>query len=341
MVTPSRLNRLRGQQLPRGGFTLIEILVVIVIIAILMAFLLPAINRVRTTARVAQVRAEISSLESAIATFKSQYGMDPPSSITIWETPTAAGGWASSSPTAVAVDSRAKLRQIWPQFNFALTRDFDGNGSATDIITLSQGECLVFFLGGILKRPEDLNFNGLLDSGEDQNSDSRLSVNYKSGNGTERSVCTGFSKNPFNPFVTGGNRETAIFEFDTSRFVDIDSDGFPELVDPLPAQSAPYLYFSSYGGAGYRYSAASPLSEFPSSSTAPMYPPTQPYLQGTGAGAQPWKAKSFQIISPGYDHKYGTFGTYSTDTASSDLSGSRENEADNITNFAPGTLGGR
>jgi len=73
----------------RGGFTLIEILAVILIISILMAFLLPAINSVRTKARVSQVRNEIAALESAIAAFKTQYGTEPPSSLVVYETPTA------------------------------------------------------------------------------------------------------------------------------------------------------------------------------------------------------------------------------------------------------------
>jgi general secretion pathway protein G len=339
MLALPQHRRLRGTDRPRGGFTLIEILVVVVIIAILMALILPAIFSVQRRARNASVRGEISNLESAVATFKTQFGSEPPSSITIYETPTAAGGWASASPSAVAVDSRAKIRQIWPQFNFLAVRDFNGNGSTTDVITLSQGECLVFFLGGILKRPEDTNNNGILDSGEDLDGDSKLGINVKTGSGTQRSSCTGFSKNPFDPFASGGNRDTAIYEFDTSRFVDINGNGFPEFVDSLPAQTSPYLYFTSYGGSGYRYNSASPLFEFAASSSAPTFPPTGPYLQGTGAGAQPWKPKSFQIISPGYDHKYGPFGTYA-DT-NSDLSGARDVEADNITNFAPGTLGGR
>ena len=312
-----RHHRPRDHHHPRSGFTLIEILVVITIIGILLALLLPAINGVRVRARVAQVRTEIAALESAVATFKTQYGTEPPSSITIWETPTAANGWASASPSAAAVDSRAKIRQLWPQFDFTTPQDFNGDLDKLDVITLTQGECLVFFLGGM---------------------PTKTVVSGK----TIFSV-TGFSKNPFNPFVLGGNRETAIYEFNTSRFVDIDSDGFPELIDPLPSQSSPYLYFSSYGGAGYRYNSASPLFEFATAAQAAAlpYPPTQPYLQGSGAGAQPWKAKSFQIISPGYDRQYGTFGSYSTDTAASDLSGAREKESDNITNFSNGTLGGK
>lgn len=322
LATPHHRRPVRS---PRAGFTLIEILAVIMIIAILLALLLPAINRVRVNARNTQVKVEIKALESACATFKAAYGMDPPSSLVLWETPSASNGWTSASPSPAAIDSRSKIRQIWPQFDFTLSRDLDGDGATTSIITLTQGECLVFFLGGVLQRPVAGNIN----------------VNVTSGGKTQRSACTGFSKNPFNPLATGGPRDVGIYEFDTSRFVDLDSDGFPEFKDMLTGQTAPYLYFSSYGGAGYRYNPASPLYEFSTTTVDPYFYPQQPYMQGSSAGATPWNSKTFQIISPGYDRKYGPFGVYSADSAASDLTGAREIEADNITNFGQGTLGGR
>ncbi|MEI6536716.1 MAG: type II secretion system protein, partial [Verrucomicrobiaceae bacterium] len=158
----------------RTAFTMIELLVVIVIISILMAFLLPAISGVRKSARIAQVRTEISSLESAIVSFKQKYGVDPPSRVVLHETAT---GWTSDP------DSRGKIRQIWPQFDFTVARNFNLNGTAGDTggplsatpeaVAISQGECLVFFLGGILQRPEDTVSapNGILDATEDLDGD--------------------------------------------------------------------------------------------------------------------------------------------------------------------------
>ena len=56
----------------RGGFTLVELLVVIVILAILIGLLLPAINAALRTARKAAVSAEINQLASALAELQVQ-----------------------------------------------------------------------------------------------------------------------------------------------------------------------------------------------------------------------------------------------------------------------------
>ena len=119
-------------------------------------------------------------------------------------------------------------------------------------------------------------------------------------------------------------------------------DGFPEFVDPLTSQTSPYLYFSSHEGQGYRSNSASATFEFATAvqAAAEPYPPTGPYLQ---SATSPWKPKSFQIVSPGFDKYYGPFGVWTAETADSVLvksAGSqRQYEVDNITNFHNSTLG--
>lgn len=329
----------------RTGFTLVELLAVIVVISILMAFLLPAFSGVKKNARIAQVRAEISALESAIASFKQKYGVEPPSRVVLYET---AAGW-NADP-----DSRGKIRQIWPQFDFTATRNVDLNDTAGQApsgtapneigkITLSQGECLVFFLGGILQRPEDSDSDGLLDGGEDLDSDSKLGAIVNNSGTILKGTATGFSKNPINPFALGGGRDTAVFEFDPARLVDTNNNGYPEFVDQLPSQSYPYLYMSSYEGQGYRSNSSLATFEFATAAQAAAtpFPPTGPYLQSqTVTTSTPWKAKSFQIVSPGFDNNYGPFGVWTEASAEADLSATNRNyEVDNITNFHSTTLG--
>src|SRR5689334_13460660 len=58
---------------PRAGFTLVELLVVITIIAILFALTAAAVVKVLGKGDEAKVRHEISQLQSAVEAFKSEY----------------------------------------------------------------------------------------------------------------------------------------------------------------------------------------------------------------------------------------------------------------------------
>ena len=207
----------------RRGFTLIELLVVIIIISILMALLLPVIAGIRRSMQEARVIAEISQLETAIASFKAKYGVEPPSQVVLFET-----GWTTPQADPATEKARVRslgiIRRIWPQFNFAATRDINGNGSMTDVVAISHSECLVFFLAGPPTGPGALS-------------------------------PIGFSRNALDPFDrVATSREASLFEFAPGRLDDSDSDGMGELRDPLPDQTMQYVYVSSYEGRGYRAS---------------------------------------------------------------------------------------
>jgi len=66
----------------KSGFTLVELLTVLVIIALLMGILLPALNKVRNTAKEAKQKVQFATIEQAIMAFKGDYGDYPRSNWT-------------------------------------------------------------------------------------------------------------------------------------------------------------------------------------------------------------------------------------------------------------------
>ena len=60
-----------------SGFTLVEMLVVIAIVAILAGILLPVISRSKTKAKVASARIEMKGLEASIKSYKTDYQRFP------------------------------------------------------------------------------------------------------------------------------------------------------------------------------------------------------------------------------------------------------------------------
>ncbi len=300
---------------PRTAFTLVEIMVVVVIIGILATILVPVLGGISRRAKEAAVKIEITSFESAISDFRTRFGNEPPSHIDLYEQ---SAQW-NGNP-----DSKGKISRLWNRFYFAKNRDLDGDGSieadpdgdGVPGIHLSGAECLVFFLGGMA------NFDN-----------------------SGKPYMTGFANNPADPFArqlaVGETRVGPFFEFETNRLVDIDGystgsgDRFPEYVDSLANQTAPYLYLSSYNGRGYE---APDLRIYLPHASGNLMNPVGPYAQNS---AQAWKPKSFQIISPGFGphensagiyRPYGNGGIYNSE----DTSSLSDQDGDNITNFGAG-----
>jgi prepilin-type N-terminal cleavage/methylation domain-containing protein len=138
---------------PRSGFTLVELLVVIGIIAMLAALVTPAVMRAQATARNAAIKAEIDMLHMAIMNYKNEYGSFPPC--------------AGSGP---AVSHISRLFPRCPN-------------QASQVQTqVTPANALVGWLGGYTNDPtrpvigsaEDTNYNLQLDSGEDTNGNNLL-----------------------------------------------------------------------------------------------------------------------------------------------------------------------
>ena len=72
---------MKQNRIPRqnraAGFTLVEMLVVIAIIAILASILIPVIARSKTKAKVATARVQMAEIDLAIKSYKSDYERYP------------------------------------------------------------------------------------------------------------------------------------------------------------------------------------------------------------------------------------------------------------------------
>jgi type II secretory pathway pseudopilin PulG len=350
---------------------LIEVLMVIVIIGILAALLVAAVQRAVAYARQARVATEVEMLNLAVQSYKLEKGGGCPPDF---------GTLANNQPGWSQRQARimAHVRHTYPRFNprnytalhasvrqafqdaanltpplvFGNTAP-NGNSVPGDLDNLDSGEALVFWLGG-LPSP------GVLDP-----TTGRLT--YK---------LLGTSANPMNPLVFGGPRAPGPFEFDESRLADADGDGWPEYYPPItgdlpqpPGSSmapdspiAPYVYFNA---ATY----TSIASYDPNNVNGyAYYPAHYPYYQKTGNAAMPqalqtlwgyavpyanqllagtqidWvEAQKYQIVCPGFDGVYwrDPGGAMSQDTFRFYPSGTNysEGDRDNLTSFVSGRLG--
>jgi len=71
----------------KTGFTVVELLAVLGIVAMLVGLLIPALSMVRNTAKETKQKAQLSTIEMALMTFKNDYGDYPPSEGWYYEPP--------------------------------------------------------------------------------------------------------------------------------------------------------------------------------------------------------------------------------------------------------------
>ncbi len=307
----------------QGGFTLVELLVVIVIIGILAALIVPAVMGAKNTARRAAIISEIGQLDMAMQDYKSLFNEYPPdfSSFSV----------QLPSPDRTPVDVRRHMSGAFPRYTGqfygdlrAYNIDVDNKWSARGrrVRRLDPAEALVFWLGG-------------------------LSI----GPGKHSSKLGGFSRNPSQPFegqpLDGSGRPLpqrlqGVYDFDPLRLVDQDDDGWYEYVPSYGAggidQRPPYVYFH------HRSYTAPPSGEAEDYARYPKLPTSAwgrcvPYradpAQVANEMGKGWvNPQKFQIISAGLDGQYGAPAPkYYPSGEGYDLDG-----LDNLTNFSTSTL---
>jgi general secretion pathway protein G len=109
----------------RPGFTLLEILTVILIITLLLALLVPAVNAGRLRARKAAIKLEVGQLANGLTQSKDAYGSYPPGR-----------AWSHGE---IEQYLRRAFRRMHP---------VQLSAAATLVRQMSEAELLVFWLGG-------------------------------------------------------------------------------------------------------------------------------------------------------------------------------------------------
>jgi len=332
----------------RKGFTLMELLAVMVIIGILAGLITAAVARARVAARNASIKTEISQLENALEAYKNQYGEYPPD---------------FTNQTLVV----QHLQNAFPRAGISSWSAFVSNvanyNSTLNINAsrLGPSNALVFWLGGM---PNPNNPKQL------------LGFSANAANPFEAPVMV-------NNTLRVGSRRGPFFDFAPDRLIAANRTG-SSVTTALPMTSSylayrpdtgssagdksPYLYFrarpAAIDSAGYSLaynatiSSASQCWPASSSSTAGLLEDNStvrcwvtPYYRAknsTDMGTW-YNPNSFQIICAGLDGWYGTTSTtagYPTwiqraafIPSGNNVFGTGTNGIfDNLTNFLPYTV---
>lgn len=136
------------------GFTLVELLVVIAIIALLAAFLVPAVYISVQRAKVARIGIEVANITKALERYKLEYGEYPPdfsgSAILPANGTLNAGSRAAAAVAIINNHLQNTKRRRSP---FDLPRRDDGNIHVEFLESLSPRNALIFWLGGFTSGP--------------------------------------------------------------------------------------------------------------------------------------------------------------------------------------------
>ena len=148
--TVSSVSPMAPSSARRSGFTLVELLAVIMIIALLAALVTPAVMKSMSSSRAAAVKAEIELLNTALMNYKNEYGSFPPSDMR--------GLWNGSSANT-AHPAYRHLQRVFPRINEPLT-----GGAASPYFWMAQmspAQAMVFWLQGFFDDPQFPLTNGV------------------------------------------------------------------------------------------------------------------------------------------------------------------------------------
>jgi prepilin-type N-terminal cleavage/methylation domain-containing protein len=311
----------------RRGFTLVEMMVVIAIIAILAALLIPAIGMAVRAGKSGAMYAEMDTLAMSIEAYKTKTSDYPPDFTDLAAVVAHIKKAYPRTPPALL----ASITANWANPSYALP---DGRCPAK----LDPAESIVFWLGMLKNDPRNPLFSVVAPVPASGAADPREPFSYFD-----------FKKEQ----LTGPLFLSAVGQ----PYTDLDSDGWPEYV-PKQAPKAPFVYFDGRVlGGGYIYGKAAYTSLSAVAGEVRPYRSNSPIdsldnkktIPGTTDNPTLWiDPNKFQLIGAGLDGVYG--GTFSPDPNASGFPIFKQfpkpnysmtpEETDNIASFASGrTIG--
>jgi prepilin-type N-terminal cleavage/methylation domain-containing protein len=308
---------LHAHRLParRPGFTLIELMIAIAIIATMVALLLSGISAVLRAQKRTQTLVDISKMDNSLKAAGRRYGDAKAlpgalllcNNIDIYRNPqtyVSSGTITAAQAAFIPATKDVLIKMFGPRLiSNGLYVYWDGSNNPNGVALLEGQYCLVFYLGGIANPS------------------------------TSPVTMRGFANNPVNPsdFQNTTDRIGTFYQFDAVRLVP--NPQYPGFYCYLDPYGTPYAYFGRTGGPNtyidYCPSLLSYTPNAPAGSTTLIH-----YVSNPGNAQSPaMNANSFQIISAGRDQKFGWPGSWSQLGGTTDLYG-----RDDLSNFSQGVL---
>jgi prepilin-type N-terminal cleavage/methylation domain-containing protein len=284
----------------RRGFTLVELLVVIVIIGILAALITVAVSAAMTSARQARILLEVGQLSGAIEQYKAKYGSYPPS-------------------TKLLLESH--IRSLFPRMDLNDLRTLPPSMNAAEILAFcvrgytSNPQYPVNYCDNTVKRDRFLEF----DAGR-----TKVGRIYQNTSGIGPTDGRSFV------FVQP-QKEVAYVYFDCSR---------PTPVYKLPTPPIDQRMFPAFGENNASQSKFDPTWTGTGTLDPTVKPyATDPGDPAKGIPPTFANAPKFQIIAAGIDGVFGEYGPSSGPNKIYPIGGGyAEGDKDNLVNFSDKNL---
>ena len=349
-----------SRQQTRTGFTLVELLVVIGIIALLAALVTPAVMRSMSTTRAAAVKTEIDLLSTALMNYKNEYGSFPPADMR--------GLWDDGNKAVNKAHPAYKhLKRAFPRLSEPEGLTASQVSPYYFMAQMSPAQALVFWLQGFYDNPQFPLTNGVpLTIAAPRSGDAQGSRRKLFDFDDKRLY--GASEAYFPPTDSTSAQYGTPQSFTNRNNATGFAREYPVYFPNIPNAGVPYVYFpSSCYSTGPGGPVTAPISSF--GATPPVFyfhavttngeptfvspyfnsnPPTQPTFAQLHQNPD-----TFQLIAGGADGSYGASGVKvpsfpaAIDPAFPFNSQSigplpsvtqAQGNEDNITNFASGPL---